>query len=168
MTSAPLHPADALVLDPDNVPSGSSAASGITALGAEACLEVLRRQRLCVVAVVDDGLPYALPMFYGLEPESGCVVLGVSDGRKTDALDANPALTLVVTETGPGDAWRSVLVTGRAEVVTDPAERAAAVRALMAHNRRPEREAGAPPPRRHSGGRIVRVAEARVAGREKR
>lgn len=169
-------PAEALVLAPDNVPTGTSAASGIVAMSRDACLALLARQRLCVMACVDDALPYALPMFYGLDAERGTVVLGISEGRKTRALDANGAISIVVTETGPGDEWASVLVRGRAEVVTDAAEREAAVRMLMAHNRRPERSAGtagdgsppAAPPKRHSGGRIVRVADAEIAGREKR
>ena len=169
--SSTFPPAPMPALDPDNVPSGSSAASGVTALPLDACLALLRRQRLCVVAMVDDGLPYALPMFYGLDVERESLVLGISEGRKTRALDAGGAITVVVTETGPGDAWRSVVVHGRAEAITEAAEREAAVRALMAHNRRTERAEAAPasdaPRRRHAGGRIIRIGEAVIAGREK-
>lgn len=172
--------APAMTSDPRNVVRGTSAASGIVALDDAECRALLARQRLCILACVDDGLPYALPMFYGYAPESGALFLGISEGRKTEVLDANPHLMLTVTETGPGDTWRSVLVTGTAEWVAPGPERDAAVRALMAHNRRPERAAGASadgasadgaapaaPPRRHGTGRILRVADMVLAGRAK-
>jgi nitroimidazol reductase NimA-like FMN-containing flavoprotein (pyridoxamine 5'-phosphate oxidase superfamily) len=73
------------------------------------------------------------------------------------------------------DTWRSVIVEGIGRALTDPAEREDAVRALIAHNRR---AAGRPlptdgtdvesPRRRHSGGRILRVEQGRISGREKR
>ena len=99
--------------------------------------------------------------------------LGISEGRKTRVLDANPRVCLSVTQLGARDGWRSVTVTGRAVTITDPAERLRGVQVLMAHNRRSERPASSPAPDaaarpRHSGGRILVVADAVITGRAKR
>ena len=123
---------------------------------------MLRRQRMCVLSIVDGGAPYAVPVYYGWDGRA--LHLGVAEGRKTRALDADPRVCVVVTETGPGDDWRSVMVVGTARALTDPEERARGVDVLVAHNRRPERGATAPAPRR-SGGRILRIEEATVTGR---
>jgi nitroimidazol reductase NimA-like FMN-containing flavoprotein (pyridoxamine 5'-phosphate oxidase superfamily) len=136
----------------------------------EECREVLRRQRLCVLATADGEQPYAVPLFYGYDGTS--VFLGVAEGRKTRILDRNPRLCIAVAEVGPGDGWRSVLVTGRAEWVTDAERRARAIQVMMEHNRRPDRPA--PPPdgvtqrRRHAGGRMMQIVDAEITGRAKR
>lgn len=153
---------------PDESSSGPAVATPparvIVPLGDAECRAVLARQRLCVVSVVDDAEPYAVPVFYGFDGET--VYLGTSEGRKTRALDANSRVYIVVTEVGPGDAWRSVAIAGRAHTITDSAERQAAIDVLVAHNRR-IRAADAPrastPPR--SGGRVLRIEDAVITGR---
>jgi nitroimidazol reductase NimA-like FMN-containing flavoprotein (pyridoxamine 5'-phosphate oxidase superfamily) len=129
------------------------------------CREVLARQRMCVVSVVDGDEPYAVPVFYGFDGED--LYLGVAEGRKTRALDANSRVHIVVTEVGPGDAWRSVAIAGCARTLTESGERQRAVDVLIAHNRRlrapdPER---ATPPRRPAGGRVLRIEQSLVTGR---
>ena len=151
-------------------------ASAMVELGQAECLELLASQRLGVLATVDGDEPYAIPMFYGFD--GAAVYLGISEGRKTRALDANPRLCLTVTEVGPGEAWRAVVVAGRAAWVNDAEERLLAVDVLMAHNRRfasprdgksaSAASPGAPPPRRHSAGRLMRIADATITGRAKR
>lgn len=132
------------------------------------CRAVLARQRLCVLAVVDGGEPYAVPIYFGFDGET--IYLGVAEGRKTRALDANSRVCVVVTEVGPGEDWGSVMVAGRATVLADPVERARAIEVLIAHNRRvtlPERSA--PTSRRgRTGGRILRVDDAVITGRARR
>lgn len=137
------------------------------------CAEILSTQRLCVLSTSDDGQPYAVPMFYGWD--GAVMYIGISEGRKTSVLDANPRLCVTVTEVGPAQSWRSVLVTGRAEWVSEPAERARAIEVLMTHNRRSREAAGERPPdaasaspRRHGTGRMLRVAEAVITGRARR
>jgi nitroimidazol reductase NimA-like FMN-containing flavoprotein (pyridoxamine 5'-phosphate oxidase superfamily) len=152
---------------PDEHASGATVAPpprAIVPLSDAECRTVLERQRLCVVSVVDDGEPYAVPVFYGFDGQT--LFLGVAEGRKTRALDVSARVYIVVTEVGPGDAWRSVAIAGRARTLVDAAERQAAIDVLVAHNRRvraasPE---GTPPPRR-SGGRVLRIEDAVVTGR---
>src|SRR5690349_16724428 len=120
------------------------------------CRAVLERQRMCVVSMVDGDGPYAVPVFYGFDGET--LYLGVAEGRKTRALDANARVYVVVTEVGPGDAWKSVAVAGRARTITQPDERQRAIDVLVAHNRRVRGEpsTGSASPRR-TGGRVLAV-----------
>ena len=153
---------------PDEHASGATVAPpprAIVPLSDVECRAVLERQRLCVVSVVDDGEPYAVPVFYGFDGQT--LFLGVAEGRKTRALDVSARVYIVVTEVGPGDAWRSVAIAGRARTLVDAAERQAAIDVLVAHNRRvrssdPPRDG--PPPRR-TGGRVLRIEDAVVTGR---
>ena len=154
---------------PDERQSGAAVATAavraIVPLSDADCRAVLERQRLCVVSVVDDGEPYAVPVFYGFDGHT--LYLGVAEGRKTRALDVRARVYIVVTEVGPGDAWRSVAIAGRAHTLVDAAERQGAIDVLVAHNRRvrssePPRDA--PPPRR-TGGRLLRIEDAVVTGR---
>lgn len=158
-------------------PDDPGSPPAIQHLDLEACHAILARHRLCILSVVDGGAPYAVPLFYGFD--GATLHLGLAEGRKTRALDANPALCITVTELGEGDAWASVQVTGVAEWVEEPAARAESVRALMEHNRRIRalrrdaagETAGAPAPpapRRHGTGRILRVADPQITGRARR
>ncbi len=143
----------------------AASARGIVPLSDAECRAVLERQRLCVVSVVDGEEPYAVPVFYGFDGHT--LYLGVAEGRKTRALDLTARVYIVVTEVGPGDAWRSVAIAGRARTLVDAAERQAAIDVLIAHNRRvrasdPPRDG--PPPRR-TGGRVVKIEDGVVTGR---
>lgn len=153
-------------------PSGEGAGeetmngSGMVALGAEECSEVLASERLCVLAMADGGEPYAIPLFYGYDGRS--LWLGISEGRKTSILERNDRLCVVVTQHAD-DAWRSVLVRGRARWITDPEERKRGIQVLMDHNRKFRRaQPTSSPQRRHSGGRVLLIADAVVTGRAKR
>ena len=129
------------------------------------CREVLARQRMCVMSVVDGATPYAVPVFYGFDGED--LYLGVAEGRKTRALDGNARVYILVTEVGPGDAWRSVAVAGVARSLTDTEEREAAIEVLVAHNRRVRAANGEQPsvPRRRGGGRLLRIGHTVITGR---
>lgn len=140
-------------------------ANPIAALSDDECREVLLRQRLCVLATTDGEQPYAIPMFYGYDGEE--LYLGVSEGKKSRVLDTNPLLCITVTEVGPGDRWCSVQLIGRAAWVTEAEHRTRAIGVLMAHNRKfrtPDDERSAPR-RRHGGGRMLQVVDARMTGR---
>lgn len=151
---------------------------GIITLNEAECHDILRRQRLCVLATADGDQPYAVPIFYGFD--GATIYLGIAEGRKTQVLESNPRLCITIAEVGPGDSWRSVLVMGRAEWIGDGAERTAAIRVMMEHNRRPERQLQSPTstptaasqtppasPQRHRTGRMLRIADAQITGRAK-
>jgi len=137
----------------------------IVTLSDAECRALLERQRLCIVSVVDGAEPYAVPVFYGFDGDS--LYLGTSEGRKTRALDANARVYIIVTEVGPGDAWRSVAIAGRARTLTSETDRQRAVDILVAHNRRVRalEGPGHTAPQRRSGGRILRIEDAVISGR---
>jgi hypothetical protein len=133
------------------------------------CHEIILRQRMGVISMLDAGGPYAVPVYYGFDGDS--LYLGVSEGRKTRALDADPRVFITIVEPGEGDRWRSVAIAGRARSVTDAEERARGIEVLIAHNRRPERIGASgvrPPAVRRSGGRILRIEDAVITGRARR
>ena len=154
---------------PDEQTSGSTIAAPparvIVPMSEAECRDVLERQRLCVVSVVDGAEPYAVPVFYGFD--GAALYLGTSEGRKTRALDANSRVYVLVTEVGPGDAWRSVAIAGRARTLTTETDRQRAIEVLIAHNRRVRASTGAAsaPPRRVGGGRILCIEDAIISGR---
>lgn len=158
----------------------SAALAAIEPLDDAACRALVARNRLCVLSVVDGSEPYGVPLYYGYDGDT--LYLGLAEGRKTEALDANGRLCITVVEAGTGDEWASVQVTGEAEWVEGEG-RARAVQVLMEHNRR-IRQAGtapsdgspaesaagttSPSQRRHSGGRVLRVRDPHFAGRTRR
>ena len=128
------------------------------------CWALLNSQRMCVLAVVDGEEPYAVPVFYGVDGDT--LILGLSEGRKTRALDSNQRVSIVVTEVRPDGFWQSAQVTGRALTLTTPESRQRAIAALMAHNRRlggAARDPESAP--RPAPGRLVRIENAVVTGR---
>lgn len=155
---------------PDSVDPAAEPAAlpPIVELDLAECHEVIARQRMCVVAMIDGAAPYAVPVYYGFDGES--LYLGVAEGRKTRALDTDSHVYVLITEAGEGDRWRSVAIAGRARTLADPGERTKGIEVLIAHNRRPDRGAEAadrPPPRRR-GGRILRIEHAVITGRARR
>lgn len=160
-------------------PPRSPALAAIEPLDDGACRAVLARNRLCVLSLVDGNEPYGVPLYYGFDGTT--LYLGLAEGRKTDVLDHNGRLCITVVETGGGEDWASVQVTGEADWLEGD-DRERAVQVLMDHNRR-IRESGAAgavqrtgqagegalaQPRRHSGGRILRVREPGFTGRTRR
>jgi nitroimidazol reductase NimA-like FMN-containing flavoprotein (pyridoxamine 5'-phosphate oxidase superfamily) len=154
---------------PDEQDPGAAVATpparAILPLSEADCRAVLERQRLCVVSMVDGTEPYAVPVFYGFD--GATLYLGTSEGRKTRALDANSRVYGLVTEVGPGDAWRSVAIAGRARTLTTERERQRAIEVLVAHNRRVRGATGATSasPRRVGGGRVMCVEDVSMSGR---
>lgn len=65
---------------------------------------------------VHEGKPYVVPMHYYLEDSD--IYLFTTEGMKTQYMDANPDVCLQVEEVHDLLHWRSVVVTGRAERLT--------------------------------------------------
>ncbi len=105
----------------------------------EECREVLAQQRRgCLALQGDDGYPYALPINFWFDPESGHVYFhGAPAGHKIDAMKRSDKVSFCVFEkTGAKreDDWaetvRSVICFGRLEVVTDPGRKERALRQI--------------------------------------
>lgn len=75
-----------------------------------------------------EGRPYVVPMHYYLEdsPEGSSgdstIYIFTTEGQKTQYMDANPQVCLQVEAVKDPLHWRSVVVTGRAERLTEQAD----------------------------------------------
>ncbi len=75
-----------------------------------------------------EGRPYVVPIQYYLEDsaeDSGKkqkIYIFTTEGQKTQYIDANPQVCLQVEEVKDLLHWRSVIVTGRAERLTEQAD----------------------------------------------
>lgn len=66
---------------------------------------------------IHEGKPYVMPMHYYLQEKD--IYLFTTEGMKTHDIDANPEVCLQVEEIHDPLHWRSVIVTGRAERLTE-------------------------------------------------
>src|SRR5918912_3033450 len=67
-----------------------------------------------------DGHPYVVPMCYAYdEPD---LYFFTTEGTKTEYIAANREVCFQVEEVSDGQNWQSVMLTGRAELLTDSAE----------------------------------------------
>jgi nitroimidazol reductase NimA-like FMN-containing flavoprotein (pyridoxamine 5'-phosphate oxidase superfamily) len=118
----------------------------------EKARELLIAAPFAFLALVDSGRPYAIPLNFAYLPGDtpardaadslGRLVFHTGPGRKTAALDADARVCVVATAgetfvkgSAPckdGFGFRSVLVEGRAAVVTEDAERDLSLRAIVA------------------------------------
>ena len=83
------------------------------------CLELLRHARIGRVVLSVDCLPVALPVNFTVDGDD--VVFYTNTGAKTDAALAGQVVSIEIDDIDPvyHTGW-SVLVTGVAEIVTDP------------------------------------------------
>lgn len=69
---------------------------------------------------IHEGKPYVMPMHYYLEDPD--IYLFTTVGMKTHGIDANPEICLQIEEIHDPLHWRSVIVTGRADRLTEQQE----------------------------------------------
>jgi uncharacterized protein len=98
-------------------------AHGLVILSEEECLRLLVEHPLHVgrVAVITEGYPLVLPVNYRMD--HGTVVFRTSLGTKLDAAARGAPLGVEVDDLEPAweEGW-SVVIRGRGEEVTNPAE----------------------------------------------
>ena len=103
--------------------------------------ELLRNGELCYLSMVDDGMPYVIPLNYGYLDEA-LYFHSAPEGRKIDILRKHPQVCFCVVpdhqliEGVKGCSWsasyRSVIGTGKASIFTEPAEKNEGLKILMA------------------------------------
>lgn len=67
-----------------------------------------------------DGHPYVVPMSYAYD--GGNLYFFTTEGTKTEFISANHEVCFQIEEVESADQWRSVMLTGRAELLTDAAD----------------------------------------------
>jgi uncharacterized protein len=79
--------------------------------------ELLQQVGYGHLGFIHEGKPYVMPMHYYLENSD--IYLFTTIGMKTHDMDANPEICLQVEEIDDPLHWRSAIVTGRAERLTE-------------------------------------------------
>ncbi len=79
--------------------------------------DMLYQGRIGHLACVDGNRPYVVPITYAYE--SGCVYGHTGMGRKVEALRRNPAVCFGVEDRPDSFTWRSVILEGAWEEITD-------------------------------------------------
>jgi nitroimidazol reductase NimA-like FMN-containing flavoprotein (pyridoxamine 5'-phosphate oxidase superfamily) len=103
--------------------------------------ELLRSGEVCHLSMVDDGKPYIVPLNYGYV-DGVLYFHSAPEGRKIDILRKNPQVCFSVVadhqliEGVKACSWsasyRSVIGTGIASILTEPAEKKVGLNILMA------------------------------------
>lgn len=88
--------------------------------GSEAS-SVLQRVGYGHLGCARENQPYVIPVHYIYDPPS--LYIYTTRGMKTEFIASNPAVCLQVEEVRDAHNWRSVIVMGRAGLLTDSAER---------------------------------------------
>ncbi len=89
----------------------------IDEMGSKEIQDVLQKVGYGHLGYIHEGKPYVMPMHYYLEDSD--IYLLTTEGMKTHDIDANPEVCLQVEEIHDPLHWRSVIVTGRAERLTE-------------------------------------------------
>ena len=106
---------------------------------------ILDKAQVLHLAMIDGDRPYVVPLHYGYTLENGALTLSLHsarEGRKLDVLRQNDRVAFVletnVSQVSGGDipckygeAYASVMGEGRAVLLTDSAEKMAALSILM-------------------------------------
>ncbi len=109
---------------------------------------ILRAGKVCHLGMVDaEGLPYVLPLNYGVEREGERFTLyfhSADEGRKLEVLAQNPQVCAVVSQHGEiigqgleacryGISFESVMGFGQVELLQDEAAKTHVMQVLMDH-----------------------------------
>ncbi|NDJ19845.1 pyridoxamine 5'-phosphate oxidase family protein [Myxacorys almedinensis] len=81
---------------------------------------------------IHEGKPYVIPMHYYFDDPA--LYLFTTEGMKTHAIDANPEVCLQIEEIHDPLHWRSVIVNGRADRLTEQPDIDHALQFIKEHN----------------------------------
>ncbi len=90
----------------------SNTSEHIGNLGDRASREVLRRNYIGSLAYLAQGVPHVLPITYFYDEESGSLISYSSEGHKIRAMRDFPSVALAVYEMQSPGHWKSVMVHG--------------------------------------------------------
>jgi nitroimidazol reductase NimA-like FMN-containing flavoprotein (pyridoxamine 5'-phosphate oxidase superfamily) len=93
---------------------------------------LLENQSFGHLGCAQNGRPYVVPMHYAYDGKE--LYFFTTEGMKTQFIQSNPKVCLQVEEINDDSEWRSVMVIGRAEKLTDRAEIERAMRQIVARN----------------------------------
>ena len=93
---------------------------------------LLQRQSFGHLGCAREGRPYVVPMNYAYDGSD--LYFFTTEGMKTQFIDANPQVCLQVEEVTNPSHWRSVMVIGRAEKLTNRDDTQRAMKLITERN----------------------------------
>ncbi len=93
---------------------------------------LLQRESFGHLGCARDGLPYVVPMHYAYDGKE--LYFFTTEGMKTRFIEANPKVCLQVEEITDRTHWRSVMVIGQAELLTNAEETQRAMKLITERN----------------------------------
>lgn len=94
--------------------------------------EVMSRVGYGHLACARNDRPYIVPIHYAYNKPD--IYIYTTDGLKTEIIGMNPHVCLQVEEVADNDDWRSVIVNGDAERITDRKEREEVIKLFRSTN----------------------------------
>lgn len=96
--------------------------------------EVLGQLDYAHLAVAEDNIPYVVPVHYAFDGDD--LFIYTTEGKKADIIRVNPEICLQAEEVEDNENWRSVMVSGTAEQITDEDSKQKALDLLLKINPR--------------------------------
>ena len=93
---------------------------------------LLQRESFGHLGCARDGRPYVVPMHYAYDGKE--LYFFTTEGMKTQFIESNPKVCLQVEEITDRMHWRSVMVIGKAEQLTDAEETQRAMKLITERN----------------------------------
>jgi uncharacterized protein len=132
-------------------------------LNKEEIEQFLKRGFWGVLATSVGDEPYGVPIIYGYD--DGVFYIANGPGKKIQNMEKNPNVTLTIVELEDyGRQWKSVIVYGRVEIVSDLTEKLTAFNALRKQIPRPAarlRDAA-----KLAAAKVVRLVPTEITGKE--
>jgi nitroimidazol reductase NimA-like FMN-containing flavoprotein (pyridoxamine 5'-phosphate oxidase superfamily) len=94
--------------------------------------ELLERQSFGHLGCAHDGRPYVVPMNYAFDGKN--LYFFTTAGMKTNFIESNPEVCMQVEEVADSSHWRSVMVIGRAEQLTNSEDVQHAMQQILKRN----------------------------------
>jgi len=94
--------------------------------------ELLRRINYAHLAVARDNLPYVVPVHYAFDGEE--LFIYTTEGKKAEIIRVNPEICLQAEDVENNQDWKSVIVYGTAEQITNEDSRQEALDLILKIN----------------------------------
>ena len=94
--------------------------------------EVLGQLNYAHLAVSKDNIPYVVPVHYAFDGDD--LFIYTTEGKKADIIKVNPEICLQAEDVEDNENWKSVMVAGTAERITDEDSREKALDLILKIN----------------------------------
>ena len=94
--------------------------------------EVLGKLNYAHLAVAKDNIPYVVPVHYAFDGQD--LFIYTTEGKKADIVKVNPEICLQAEDVEDNENWKSVMVSGTAEQITDEDSRQKALELILKIN----------------------------------